>query len=289
MPPRMVSTHAIETDGGKSVLSLSACHLSGLKVRFSDGRTQLIGMKPADKDQWRDGHSLTSAGAQSFALEQGQSLNVSRKGWVFQQDGRRVDWRRVSAEIRDAVLKDGEVWMLSDDGLWRVALKNRQMTSVALPAIFGNSPFAALFQDGSTLWIRTQENQAWPLTVQGNYAMPAGRGGPVAVPPSRTKLPIADGFLDWAGPGTPLYYARPGEPRSQVLALVDTLLPLGTHTCLVGTNDTIEYWQFEGPEAKRLSVMRPGGATVRLFWEGNRILAIGRNYGIWFGRLIQKR
>ena len=204
MPPRMVSTHAIKTDGGKSVLSQSVCHLSGFRVRFSDGRTQLIGMKPAENDQWHDGYSLASTGAQGFALEQGQSLNVSRKGWVFQQDGRRVDWRRVSAEIRDAVLKGGEIWMLSDDGLWRVSLKNRQITSVALPAIFGNSPFTALFQDGSTLWIRTEANQAWPLTIQGNYAMPAGRGGPVAAPPLRTQLPIADGFLDWEGPGTPL-------------------------------------------------------------------------------------
>jgi hypothetical protein len=289
MPPRLVSTHPV-INGLRQTKAVSrSCHANGYKLSYTDGRTHVVGVEPPPPKSWVTSQPPLSSKAVSFSLGPRQSLAVSHRGWVFRQDGRNADWRRVSAEIRDAILKDDTIWMISDDGLWRVSLASRRISPISLPAIFDGSPFKAIFQDGSALWIKTEANKAWPLMVRGNYAIPAGRGGPVEAPPLLTSLPMGDGHIEWSRPGGPLRY-RGADGRSITpLAAVDALLPLGSRRLLVGTPEGIEFWTFDGPHPTRLSRMQPGGRTARFFWKGDELVAVGRNYGVWLGRLIQKR
>ena len=253
-----------------------------------DGGHHEVGQRVEKAPSWTPGLTVSSKSTE-FRLKEDHLIRVSRKGWVYGRGKGNLDWRRVTGEIRDAVFDGRNVWMISDDGLWRVSTKTGRIVPIVLPdRIVAHKP-KVIFRDGGLLWIQTESGMAWPLSIRGNYAYPSGSGGRLAPPPAETTFPMGRGVIHWQKAGTPIHFTDDVGRRVDLVKSVDSLLPITSNRLLLGTGNMLEYWGFELERPRRIARIHTGGRTVRLFTQGKRVIAVGRNYGLWLGNLGQVR
>jgi len=229
------------------------------------------------------GQGLSHGGPLKISLRNGQKYLISARGRALMRGDVYVDWRRLPGALKDATF-DGEViWAVGEDSLWRWASGRAQFASVALPNEVSMCGPIGIFRDGSALWIRTRDHVGWPLVIRGNYAHHAGKSGPLPKSTPELQLPLAGKTLLWRGPGEPLVInSDAGEV--QRLSDVDALMPIGPGHLIVGSGDTISFWDLRAALPRRLKEWPVAGETLRFFLKDDQIHAVGREYGVLTGQ-----
>ncbi|MCB9537774.1 MAG: hypothetical protein H6704_16095 [Myxococcales bacterium] len=215
-------------------------------------------------------------------LADGREVLLGPWGRGTRRGERFLDWRAVAGGVVDAAWDGAHVWAVSPHGLWRWRPGPGEALPITLPAELAGRPLVTVFRDGALVWVRDAAGQGWPLDVRGPRAALAGPPGPLPPIDETLRAPLADGArVDGTRGGADLVLVdADGARRRVAVGAVNALLPLDAWTLVVGTDDAVEVWRFDGERlapARRLAL---GSPTVRLFArDDGQLLAVGPEYG----------
>jgi len=227
-----------------------------------------------------------SAGARTFEPKAGHIFTVSGDGWAYTIDGQLESGRRQVVGLRDAVIKGESLWVLSDAGLWRMELDTQRVLPIALPAKLLEARPTSFFQDGRAFWITTKDGRAWPVQVMGSYAHPMAPPGKVAPSVDGIRLPVQNGVLEWQRRGGPLEVLNRRKDTLFSRPSVDAILPLHAQRVLVSSKDRIEVLHVSDDAVTVAQTISMPGRTVRLFLWKQALVAVGPDYGVLLGTLV---
>ncbi len=299
--PKLLLSHGLGPIGEGAVAGLR-CDGASVLVETVDGRrltlakTGLMSCSAADASVCTDGvppgsESEPASGETDpsvqwqGALPDGRQVVLGDWGRGLRRGDEYVDWRPVPGRLADATFDGSSVWAVGAGGLWRWVPGLPSARPVPLPPSLSGKALTGVFRDGSLLWVRDQDDAGWPLAISGGVAHIVGASGPLPARSPVLSLQVGEWQIAATHGEAGLQFID-AEARtiSEDTPAVTTLLPLDEVHFLVGDTTQLTLWSLSdsGPPA-RLESWSFGGATLRLFVDGERIFAVGQPYGIITG------
>jgi len=222
------------------------------------------------------------------ALADGRLVVLGHWGRGLRQGDDYVDWRPAPGRLADATFDGRSIWAVGAGGLWRWVPGLPSARPVPLPPNLSGKALTGVFRDGPLLWVRDQDDAGWPLAMRGGVAHAAAKPGALPARGLDSRMQMGD----WQIAAT---YGERGlkfidaEARKEIVDTppVTSLLPLDEAHFLVGDEARLTLWTLSdtGPPT-RLESWSLGGATLRIFVDGDRVFAVGRPYGIITGVVV---
>ncbi len=289
-PPVWVARATPAAPGTVAPLRALGCEGDALRLVRADGSEQGLrgqavawaGTAPPGWPAVDGGLPPPPGSAWAARLGDGREVLVGPWGRGTRRGERFLDWRAVAGGVVDAAFDGAHVWAVSAHGLWRWRPGPGEALPITLPAELAGRPLAAVFRDGALIWVRDAEGKGWPLDVRGPRAHLVARPGQLPPLDATLRAPLAGGArVDGTRAGRDLVVQdADGERQPVAVGRVHALLPLDPWTLLVGTDDGIEVWRWDGARLARAGRVALGSPTVRLFVAAEgRLLAVGPEYG----------
>ncbi len=212
-------------------------------------------------------------------LADGRDVLLGDWGRGTRSGDRFVEWRATAGGMRDAVF-DGElVWAVGQSGLWRWRPGPGAPIPVPLEGDVVGRSLVGVFRDGPLIWVRDEADVGWPLDVRGLVARRAGGSGPLPPAQSGTMAPVSSGRVEVTAEGRFVVHHE-GEVRAEEVGRIHALVRLDGHRLVVAVDDAIAVWSFDD-ELRRTELGRIelGTPTLRVFDQGDRLVAVGPGYG----------
>ncbi len=214
-------------------------------------------------------------------LSDGRETLVGEWGRGTRRSDTYEEWRPVAGGMRAAVWDGARVWAVGPSGLWRWRPGPGEPTPVPLPAGLAGRPLVGLFREANGLWVRDAEQVGYPLDTAGPVARLVGNPGPL--PPDHDELmfPVSGGRVAAriGQPGLVMVDAEGGRHPVDT-GRIDALVPLPGDRAAAALGDTVVVWWIDERLAPReLGRIDLGAPSVALFEAGDRLLAVGPDYG----------
>lgn len=200
--------------------------------------------------------------------------------WLF--------WRRAAAQVQDATVHAGDLWLVAESGLWRVRPGRGEAQPVALPPKIADEPLARVFADGPFLWVGTQGGWGYPLRVAGLSAQLMPRDGQLLPEDDGLMLPLGAGLLVGARGQAGLGYRPRDAQTAQPLALggferepLRALLFVSARQVLAASDAQIVLIGLGARGLPEVQHTRAIEGTVRLFSWAGQIWGVSAGEGVF--------